>query len=142
MLPGCEKAVENTCGVTVVSVPFLSRSHNQGLDCVNCHVRGGSGVGCFTISGTAYAENAMEVNKNVFINLRTQPNGQGDIRYIISTDGKGNFFTTNSISWADSLFVEMRNTSGDAIYKSYPLRGTDGACNRCHNTTETRLTLP
>jgi len=136
------KRNENNCGTTVVSVPFLSRSHNAGLDCAKCHVQGSTGKGCFTISGTVYQLNGIETNPNAVLNLRTQPNGGGDIRHIISTDGKGNFFTTNTINWADSLYVELFNPNGGTLYKSMPINSFEGSCNTCHNTAETRLMLP
>jgi cytochrome c553 len=105
-------------------------SHNMGMDCMQCHKKGGEGKGWFYIAGTAYnGENAAE---DVTVLIFSAPNGQGSIKNIIEGDKLGNFYTTDIIGFGTGLFpaVVYKN---DTTFMSSSI--TYGSCNSCHGKT-------
>jgi hypothetical protein len=49
----------------------------------------------------------------------------------MEVDGNGNFFTTDPVNFADSLYVGIQSASGSVLYM--PTAITDGNCNHCHD---------
>jgi hypothetical protein len=116
------------------SVAGSSRSHNMGKDCMNCHKPGGGEAPTWKVAGTVYNPTGTTTNSNSTIKLFTGPNGTGTLKYTLSVDTKGNFYSDNADFTGGLYPVATGNTSTN--YMSSPI--TNGACNSCHNGTTTR----
>jgi cytochrome c553 len=103
-------------------------SHNQGLNCMNCHKKGGEGEGWFTIAGTAFRSNGASAS-NVIVKLYSQPGGQGELKKQITGDLLGNFFTTDLFGFGNGLYPSIE-FEGNTKFMSSPI--SKGACNSCH----------
>jgi hypothetical protein len=116
-----------------------TNSMNPGLNCQNCHVSGGNGPHIFTVAGTVYDSNLIQVYPNTTIRLYTQPNGQGNLVATIEVDGLGNFYTTRSVDFGSGLYPSVSSGNGaDTEYMSSST--TRGDCNGCHNNnTQSRI---
>jgi hypothetical protein len=142
VLTSCRKESEDDeggCGATNISAAGERESHNMGRNCMNCHVNGGNGEGCFTAAGTVYtAGNLSQTKANTVVKLYTAPNGGGTLKATINGDALGNFYTTNGIDFSGGLYPAL--TSGTrTIYMSQPI--TQGACNGCHGASSSALNL-
>lgn len=99
------------------------RSHNFGMNCMDCH-------GNFTIGGSVAQMDLTSPYPNSTIYLFDTPDGLGDTLAAIEVDGKGNFYTNQRIDFNDLVYAAV--TGNDTmIFKEIPVK--NGACNSCHN---------
>src|SRR5262249_45083873 len=61
-----------------ISAHGEARSHNMGLNCMNCHQEHGPGKGRFMLAGTVHGANGAILPGGT-VELRTAANGQGDL---------------------------------------------------------------
>lgn len=131
----------STSGSTGGSVGGVAiRSHNAGQDCMSCHKAGGSGAGkgIFTVAGTVYKDGGTpQIQATVMV----YPNGSNTAEATMSTDGLGNFFTTQPVAslvpaagqqFAQGAHVVVRATGGGT--RSMLGVITNGSCNSCHSS--------
>lgn len=119
------------CTETNISATNESESHNNGVNCMNCHVSGGKGEGCFNAAGSVYDSTGASVLSNVTVKLYTAANGQGTLKYTISGDAKGNFYTTEDMA-VSGLYPAIVGPTGTK-YMGSAL--SSGACNSCHGAS-------
>lgn len=132
----CEK--DESGGENFLSSSYDSqKSHNAGQDCMSCHKSGGRGEGVFTVAGTIYNSGKTAVYPNATVKLYTGANGTGTLVKTIEVDGKGNFYTTESISFGSGLYATVTGTSGTVKKMSVALTG--GQCNSCHGSASDRI---
>jgi hypothetical protein len=136
-LNSCKKNKEKEIEVVKISQNGLMESHNEGQDCMTCHREGESGTGWFRVAGTVYEENLSSPSPNGIVRLYTGPDGLGSLRATIEVDGKGNFYTTESIEFWNGLYPLVTGASGSSIGMPAPI--TNGACNSCHGITTRRI---
>jgi len=106
-----------------------TESHRIGEDCVSCHLSGGSGEGWFSASGTVYKDDKATAYPNGTVKLYSETNQGGTLLKSIQVDGRGNFYTTESISFASGLYpVVEYNGQTKAMSSST----TSGRCYTCH----------
>lgn len=129
----------STCGEVVVSVPLLSRSHNNAINCATCHAENGVGTGCFIVSGSVYLENQMEAYPNAVIRFYAGPNGTGGVKATYRTDAKGNFYSTEILDFNQPLYPAIIDASNNVVYKNRALLPGEGNCNKCHTDIPNRL---
>jgi hypothetical protein len=110
------------------------------MDCMTCHRNGGSGAakGIFTVAGTAYRnDGSAQTNATVIL----VPSGSNTIQATLTTDGLGNFFTTQTVAalvpaagqqFAQGANVTVRPVGGTS--RTMPGVITNGSCNSCHST--------
>lgn len=123
---------------TLISARNGNESHNEGKNCMNCHVSGGSGEGIFMIAGTVYNSTAQSVYKNAVIILSTEANGSGVVKATIYGDAKGNFYSTTPIDFSGGLYTSVKGITGIVKHMSSPV--TNAACNNCHGASTSRIT--
>jgi hypothetical protein len=104
VLCSCKKDSDES-GETVISHYNDSKSHKDGQNCMSCHTSGGSGEGWFTLAGTIYDISKSNPYPNTTVKLSTGSNGTGSLVRTIEADGKGNYFTTESIDFGDGLYT-------------------------------------
>jgi hypothetical protein len=130
----CEK--EDHENETKISSFDSTESHKAGQDCMICHKSGGSGEGWFTVAGTLYDSTKMVPFPNANIKLFTGPDGTGTLKMTIQVDGRGNFYTTESIDFEDGLYTLAEGRLGaQNMHTSF----TSGACNSCHGNSTDRI---
>lgn len=122
---------------TKISKNGDDESHNNGVNCMNCHATGGRGEGWFDVAGSVYKANKSSKNPNGKIFLYTEPNGQGSLKYTIEVDGEGNFYTTETINFGSGLYPVHQNTQGAKKYMEAPI--ITGQCQSCHNVTTDKI---
>lgn len=110
-----------------------NESHNAGQNCMSCHKSGGPGEGWFTVAGTVYNSSETAVYPNATVKLYTGTNGSGTLVKTIEVDGKGNFYTTNSVDFGTGLYVTVTGKSGSVSTMSSSI--TTGQCNSCHDSS-------
>ncbi len=133
LISACEKNGENERKISHYN---NTESHETGMNCMNCHRSGGEGEGWFNVGGTVYNEQMNAVFPNATIRLYTGENGTGQLKGTIEVDGKGNFYTTESIDFSGGLFpsVEGQNSTK---YMTTAIGA--GACNSCHGVSTDKL---
>jgi hypothetical protein len=110
------------------------RSHNMGKNCMSCHYPGGSGESAFSIAGTVYKEDKTTLYPYSVIKLFTGPNGTGTLKYTLTVDALGNFFTNGNINFTGGLYPAVTG----ATTTQYMNSSIDaGACNNCHTGVDT-----
>lgn len=117
-------------------------SHKAGSNCMDCHTPGRSGEGFFEVAGTVYTTDPSPttVFRNTTIEFYSDSNGSGTLVATIEVDGRGNFFTTESIDWGSGLYAVVSSGNTEPQYKPYRLKDSDyGACNRCHGNGTARI---
>ena len=130
-LQSCKKI---QCKEDKTSVSGESESHNFGQNCMNCHVSGGEGEGCFVVAGSV--ENPTgNPSSSGQIEFYTQPNGGGTLKYTVPIDAKGNFYTTNTNTYT-GLYPAVKGAT-QTKYMSSAI--TTGACNTCHGGSQPRI---
>jgi hypothetical protein len=129
-----------SCNKTMNSQPENYESHHEGDNCMRCHKKGGHSVGRFTVAGTVYDSQQQVTIPNPVVKLYTAPNSGGTLVVTIYGDGKGNFYTTESIDFSVGLYVVV---SGKDATSTSPMASsiTDGACNSCHGSTTGKIFL-
>jgi hypothetical protein len=124
-----------TGGGAVNGVAILS--HNAGTDCMSCHKAGGTGRGIFTVAGTVYMGGG---GPQVSATVSVYPTGSSTAQATLTTDGLGNFFTTQPVAalvpaagqqFVQGVNVVIRPTGGT----SRAMLGvvSNGSCNACHS---------
>jgi hypothetical protein len=130
ILGSCKK--ETSSDVTNISSYDESRSHNEGKNCMQCHVSGGEGYGWFTVAGTVYKSDLVNTYSNATVKLYTENNGGGILKYTIKGDNLGNFFTTEQVDFGSGLYPVVEGTSGTQYM---PFSVKTGECNSCHGSS-------
>jgi len=113
-----------------------TRSHNMGQNCMSCHRQGESGEGWFTVAGTLYDSTLTNTLPNKLIWLYSGADGSGQLIATLEVDGRGNFFTTDSIDFSNGLFTGVEGTS-KTFYMENAI--TTGNCNSCHGVSTDRI---
>ena len=121
---------------TGASTSGTSKSHNMGLNCMNCHKAGGSGEGIFTAAGTVYNSTATATFPNATIKFFTGPNGTGNLVYTMSGDNLGNFYTSQALNFAVGLYPAVQGTA-TTRYMSTSI--STGQCNSCHGVSTGKI---
>jgi len=134
MISACEK--EEGENETNISTYNSDESHKSGENCMTCHTSGGPGEGWFTAAGTVYNSDQTTPYPNATIRLYTGNGGTGDLRGTIEVDGRGNFYTTESIDFSGGLYVSAEGDGGTK-YMIAPI--SNGQCNSCHGTSTDRI---
>jgi hypothetical protein len=116
---------------------YLSvRSHNMGMNCMQCHKEGGGGVGWFVAAGTVYDSLLVNTYPGATVKLYSGPNGTGTLIHTIEVDTKGNFHTTEAIDYGAGLYpVVVGNLETKKMGNSISM----GQCNSCHGVTTNRI---
>jgi hypothetical protein len=128
----CEKEGDEG-NETKISRHFSSESHNEGQNCMSCHVSGGSGEGWFNVAGTVYDTNKTIINPNSTIKLYTGTGGTGTLKATVEVDARGNFYTTETVSFGDGLYVVVISAAGNQ--KHMLSKVSSGQCSSCHGVT-------
>ncbi len=129
---GISEYNENDNNETKVSTYNSMQSHNSGQNCVTCHKSGGTGESIFKVAGTVYDSTLANVFPNSTVKLYTQPMGGGTLKYTIQVDGKGNFYSTNTIDFSTPLYPAVE---GNSTTKYMGSSISTGACYSCHNNS-------
>ena len=133
-LASCQKYW--ACKEDNISSAGSNKSHNKGMNCMQCHVSTGDGEGCFNVAGTIYQSDLQNTVASGKVELYTGPNGSGTLKYTIDIDGKGNFYTTAKVDYT-GLYPKVTGPSGASIHMSTPL--STGACNACHGASTGKI---
>jgi hypothetical protein len=133
-LASCQKYW--ACKEENISSAGSNKSHNKGMNCMQCHVSTGEGEGCFNVAGTVYQSNLQNTVSSGKVELYTGPNGSGTLKYTIAIDGKGNFYTTDNVDYT-GLYPKVTGPSGASISMGSPL--STGACNSCHGLSTGKI---
>ena len=121
---------DQALNVENISAHDEARSHNQGLNCMECHQQHGPGRGLFTIAGTP-ADAEGRWLKNPVVELHTAPE-DGELVLRVEGDSLGNFFSTEELPFPEQeLFVRIRSEDG-TLSNQMPFPTTSGTCNHCH----------
>ena len=129
VIGSCEKDTDGG-GETVISHYNESKSHKAGQNCMACHTSGGSGEGWFVTAGSVYDASKLNPYPNSTLKIFTGPNGTGALVKTIEVDGKGNFFTTESVNFGDGLYAFVSAPNGNVKHMNSKI--TNGQCNSCH----------
>ena len=113
-------------------------SHNQGQNCMQCHNSTGEGEGCFNVAGTLYQSDLLNTQNGGKVELFTEANGGGTLKYTIDIDSKGNFYSTAAIDF-QGLYPKITSLTGATIAMNSSL--SSGACNSCHGASTIKLGL-
>jgi len=116
---------------------FLSdRSHNMGMNCMDCHKENGGGNGWFVVAGTVYDSLQVTPYPGATVKLYTGPNGTGTLVHTIEVDTKGNFHTTETIDFGAGLYpIVIGNVGTKRMSGSISM----GSCNSCHGNTTGKI---
>jgi hypothetical protein len=134
-LQSCEKENEG-CDEENISMAGEDDSHNKGQNCMQCHVEGGEGDGCFVVAGTVYDSLQLNTVSSGKMEFYTEPNGQGQKIETVQIDSKGNFFTTDLFNF-QGLYPAVTGPNGITNYMGSPL--SSGQCNSCHGVSTSRI---
>jgi cytochrome c553 len=121
----------------VISSNSGTKSHNMGQNCLNCHKSGGEGKGVFKVAGTVYNAALNQTSSNGTVYLYSGSNGSGTLVATIEVDGKGNFFTTETVDFSSALYPVVMGSGQDKHYMGSSI--TDGACNSCHGVSTSKI---
>lgn len=119
-----------------ISKYLSDRSHNMGMNCMDCHKENGGGNGWFVVAGTVYDSLQVTPYPGATVKLYTGPNGTGTLVHTIEVDTKGNFHTTETIDFGAGLHPVVIGNMGSK-YMSSTI--SIGACNSCHGSTTGRI---
>ena len=144
MLPlaGCDDGDEPILGdPSYVRDPALDRplisargesiSHAIGENCMACHQAHGPGPGRFTAAGTLFGSDGTP-HADGAVELRTGPNGGGDLVLRIAADSNGNFYTTEELPLPNSALFPTVYDRDDKPRNAMPFPTSSAACNVCH----------
>ena len=131
----CELEGSGNCTETNISSANRS-SHNRGEDCTKCHSSGNDGNGCFSICGSAFKSDKITPIQNAVMVLFTRENDlpKGKITNVskpIPFDKSGNFYTTETISFAGKFPAIISNGDTSMMYGALT---NNASCNKCHAT--------
>jgi len=130
----CEKEGSNE---TKISSSGSTESLNMGQNCMDCHKSGGKGEGRFKLAGTLYDSSLNLTLANGFIELYSQPNGNGNLIIRIAVDGLGNFYTTDNVDLGSGVYPVAISASGKRKYMQSSTN--TGACSSCHGNSQTKM---
>ena len=136
LLVGCDSEGSEADEV-MVSRFGDTESHNAGENCFSCHRTGGSGEGVFVVAGTVYREDLTTVNPGTIVRLLSNPDRT--LLRSIEVDARGNFYTTEALSFSGGLLAEVISGSESRTMMT-PV--TNGACNSCHGDTVPVINVP
>lgn len=139
-LNSCVEDKNNKCGETKISRSNESESHNQGKNCMSCHVSGGEGEGCFITAGTVYQSSKTSTVSAGTVELYSEPNGGGTLVATLSVDKLGNFYSTNSVDFGSGLYPVVTSNTGQKKYMGS--RTSTGACGSCHGGSQEVIWVP
>jgi hypothetical protein len=112
-------------------------NHNQGLNCIQCHVSGSSsGAPVWLFGGTVYKANGTTPAPNVQVGIN-----DGTNLYTTYSATNGNIWlpASGTINWTNAQ-VRIRNSNGELTMAGATPAST---CNLCHNSTSyPRITAP
>lgn len=138
VVPGDPRFVRSeSLDVENVSEHGSARSHNAGLNCMNCHQPHGPGQGLFTVAGTLWSPDGTPHRNGTVYLTRTDPTllAEGDAIDAVATveaDELGNFYSTRQLPLPEeSLFVIVERSDG-AGRNHMPFPTVSAACNVCH----------
>jgi hypothetical protein len=134
-MQSCEKE-KNEKNETKSSKSGAMESHNMGQNCMNCHKSGGEGEGWFNAAGTVYNEAGTATLESGTVQLHTAANGTGDLSGTVIVDGKGNFYTTESIDFSGGLYPSVQ---GSTATQHMSTTISNGQCNSCHGLSTAKL---
>ncbi len=117
---------------SLVSLNNGTKSHNAGLNCMECHKTGGAGEGIFTMAGTVYNSAMTTPLPNGVVKLYSGQGGTGTLLQTVEVDGKGNFFTTKAIDFGTGIYVAVQ---GSTVTKYMGPAITTGQCSSCHGVS-------
>lgn len=132
----CESTNSGTGSSDIVSVFNSNASHRAGENCMNCHDSNGSGDGVFSVAGTVYNESLSSPLPNSTVRIYSSMDENADPLYVIEVDAKGNFYTTENISFGDGLYTSVQGSNAEIFMESAI---TNGSCNSCHGVTTDRI---
>ena len=118
-------------GATISSSYGGRKSHNHGRACLHCHITGGDNNYWWTVAGSVYKPDLTTPNHNATVYFYNGYSPAGALVKTLAVDGYGNFFTTEAINFADSLYVGIQSASGTVLYMPSAIK--DGNCNNCHD---------
>jgi hypothetical protein len=104
-------------------------SHNAGRNCLSCHN--------FGAAGTVYRTGTSTANTAGTVRLTTAPDGGGSVVATLKTDGSGNFYTQQAVSYGSGLYADLAGASGTRA--SMKTAVTSGGCNACHGSSTGKL---
>src|SRR5690606_6751277 len=78
--------------IDLVSAHGDARSHAVGDNCMRCHQPRGPGPGLFTAAGTLHDDDGSP-HPGGAIELRSAPDGMGELVARLEVDALGNFYT-------------------------------------------------
>ncbi|MBT3998863.1 MAG: hypothetical protein HOK94_02165 [Candidatus Marinimicrobia bacterium] len=113
---------------TLESSYYDDESHNNGQNCMSCHIAGGEGEGIFTVAGSVFKSDFINPYPNATVNL--YKSDLSSIIYTLQVDGLGNFYTTESVDLSFGCLPQV-SASGNTVQMATAT--TVGACNGCHN---------
>ena len=112
-------------------------NHNQGQNCIQCHVSGSStGAPAWMFGGTVYQTNGTTPAPNVQVGIN-----DGNNLYTTYSATNGNIWlpASGTINWAKAQ-VRLRDSNGELTMAGATPAAT---CNLCHSsTTYPRITAP
>lgn len=120
-----------------VSAHGTSRSHNVGMNCMNCHQERGPGRGRFTVAGTLRNRDGSPHPNGTVHLTRVDPNtlGEDPIEDAVATveaDALGNFYSTQPLPLPEEpLYVVVERSDGGGR-NFMPWSTLSAACNVCH----------
>jgi len=124
----CEEENES-----MVSLNFSTESHNTGQNCMLCHKEGGGGEGWFMTAGTVYDSTQQNISSNGNVLFSSNYDVSDELISEIEVDAKGNFYSTESINYGQTVYVGVRSVNG--IVKRMQSAVNTGACNSCHGVS-------
>lgn len=105
----------------------LSTSHNAGRDCTSCHRD-------FGIAGTVYNAAGSSALAGATIRFTSAPDGGGTVLLTLTSDGSGNFRTSQSLAFSGgSVYVDAAGSSGTRSAMKAAV--ASGGCNSCHDSS-------
>jgi hypothetical protein len=110
-----------------------SASHNAGQNCMSCHTPGTSAgnKGVWTVAGTVYTSSAgATIAKNLVVNFYTGPNGTGTLKYTMTANAKGNFYSANTVNFTGGLYPAVVGPTTTKYMGSSVT--SPSSCNSCH----------
>jgi hypothetical protein len=124
------------CHEENISSAGSNKSHNKGMNCMQCHYASGEGEGCFIAAGTVYDMSMSNTVSSGKVDFYTGPNETGTLKHTVMIDGKGNFYTTAQFN-PEGLYPVVTGPTGNKKMMGSSL--STGACNSCHGSSTDKL---
>lgn len=140
VVQSCKNSLTANCKEGRASVSGEQESHNNGKNCMSCHIGGGKGQGCFTVAGSIYNNAGSNPMTSGTVKLYTGPGGTGTVAATVAVDGKGNFYTPDAVNFSGGLYPSYTTTGGQTVYMGSSIG--NGQCGSCHNVSTGKITAP